>query len=185
LRLASVNTPPDTSAKSDTPAGVLDRADQIGRWVENSLLATLLISMIGLASAQIFLRNFSDGGFVWADEALRLMVLWVAMLGAVAAARDDRQIAIDVLSRFMPERPQLFTLAMMNLVTAGVSFVLAWYCFSFVSESYEYEDVVLGDYPAWVFQSILPVAFFLLGYRYVIWFIKRLVAFFRGGVASA
>jgi TRAP-type C4-dicarboxylate transport system permease small subunit len=158
--------------------GFLQRADQFGRWVENACLASLLIGMIFLASSQIFLRNFAGSGFPWADEALRLMVLWVAMLGAVAAARDDRQIAIDVLSRFMPVKPQLFTLAAMNLLTSIVSFTLAWYCFDFVSQSYAYEDLVLNDMPAWVFQSILPVAFFLLGYRYLIWTLRRLAAFF-------
>ncbi len=158
--------------------GLLARAEAAGRWIENISLAALLIAMILLASSQIFLRNFSTGGFPWADEALRLMVLWVAMLGAVAAARDDRQIAIDVLSRFMPEKPRLLTLAAMNALTSAVSFLLAWYCLVFVRESYAYEDVVLTDLPAWVFQAILPLAFGLLGYRYAIWALRRIVALF-------
>ncbi len=106
------------------------------------------------------------------------MLLWLALLGAVAAARDDRQIAIDVLSQFLPPRPQAFVLAAMNLLTSFVSFVLAWYSFSFVAESYQYGDVVLTDMPAWMFQSILPLAFFLLGYRYLIWTVRRVIIFF-------
>lgn len=157
--------------------GLLQTADKLGRFVENTCLSLLLFSMVGLASSQIFLRNFTGAGFSWADEALRLMVLWVAMLGAVAAARDDRQIAIDVLSRFMPEQAKRITLAAMNLFTAFLSGVLAWYCFEFVAESREYEDVVLGDLPAWVFQSIMPAAFFLIAYRYLIWAITRIVQF--------
>jgi TRAP-type C4-dicarboxylate transport system permease small subunit len=159
--------------------GFLQRADDFGRAIENSCLAFLLIGMILLASSQIFLRNFTGGGFPWADEALRLMVLWVAMLGAVAAARDDRQIAIDVLSRLMPPKWQLLTLSAMNLLTAIVCSLLAWYCLSFVADSYEYEDLVLSDMPAWVFQSILPLAFFLLAYRYFIWTLRRIVGFVK------
>jgi TRAP-type C4-dicarboxylate transport system permease small subunit len=165
------------NSEADNP-GFIQRADHFGRWLENSCLAVLLIGMICLASSQIFLRNFLGGGLPWADEALRLMLLWLALLGAVAAARDDRQIAIDVLSQFLPPRPQLFVLAAMNLLTSFVSFVLAWYSFSFVAESYQYGDVVLTDMPAWMFQSILPLAFFLLGYRYLIWTVRRVIMFF-------
>ena len=165
------------NSEADNP-GFIQRADHFGRWLENSCLAVLLIGMICLASSQIFLRNFLGGGLPWADEALRLMLLWLALLGAVAAARDDRQIAIDVLSQFLPPRPQAFVLAAMNLLTSFVSFVLAWYSFNFVAEAYRYGDVVLTDMPAWMFQSILPLAFFLLGYRYLIWTVRRVIMFF-------
>jgi TRAP-type C4-dicarboxylate transport system permease small subunit len=156
----------------------LQRAEKLGHWFENCCLAALLIGMVFLASSQIFLRNFLGSGFPWADEALRLMVLWLAMLGAVAAARDDRQIAIDVLSRFMKKKLQLLTLAAMNLLTSIVSIILSWHCFVFVSESYSYKDLVLNDLPAWIFQSILPLAFFLLAYRYFIWALRRISIFF-------
>lgn len=170
---------PASQDRSELDTSLLATADKAGRFIENLCLSLLLFGMVGLASSQIFLRNITGSGFSWADEALRLMVLWVAMLGAVAAARDDRQIAIDVLSRFMPEQAKRITLAAMNLFTATLSFILAWYCFEFVAESREYEDVVLGDLPAWVFQSVMPLAFGLIGYRYVIWAIKRIVEFFK------
>ena len=82
-------------------------ADRVGRWLENSLLSIVLVSMILLASGQIGLRNLFGSGFPWADEALRLLVLWVAMLGAVAASRENRHISIDILSRVLPERPRM------------------------------------------------------------------------------
>ncbi len=41
-------------------------------------------------------------------------------------------------------------------------------------ESREFEDQLLGGLPAWWFQSILPVSFLLIGYRYAIWFLRAL-----------
>jgi TRAP-type C4-dicarboxylate transport system permease small subunit len=58
--------------------------------------------MISLAFAQIVLRNGFDGGIVWADSLLRIMVLWIALIGAVVASRDQRHINIDLISRFLP-----------------------------------------------------------------------------------
>ena len=83
-------------------AAWLEQADRLGRAVENLALTLLLTGMLLLAGAQILLRNVGEGGFPWADEALRIMVLWLAMLGGLAASRDNRHIAIDALALILP-----------------------------------------------------------------------------------
>ena len=152
--------------------GFLARADRAGQFVENAALVAVLTAMIILAAAQIVLRNFMDSGFAWGDEALRLMVLWVAMLGAVAASRENRHIAIDALSRLMPEGFRPWVDVIVRAFTAAVSLVLAWYSWEFVAQSREFEDTLLDNLPAWWFQAILPVGFFLIGYRYAIWCLR-------------
>lgn len=163
----------DTKSRASDEAGLLNTVERIGRLIENLALVVILSGMILLASGQILLRNVFSGGFAWADEALRLMVLWVAMLGAVVASREDRHISIDVLARVLPDVIKRWTIALVNAFTAAVSYTLAWFSWEFVAESRMYEDRLLNDLPAWLFQSILPVAFFLIGYRYSIWFLRR------------
>ena len=63
--------------------------------LENIALISALISMLGIAVLQIFLRNFFDSGFLWAESFLRILVLWVAMLGAMVATREKNHISID------------------------------------------------------------------------------------------
>ena len=63
-----------------------ERADNAGRFAETALLSVILAAMILLATYQITLRNFFAAGLPWADEALRIMVLWLAMLGAARLA---------------------------------------------------------------------------------------------------
>lgn len=154
--------------------GLLARADRAGRFVENLALVVVLTAMILLAAAQIVLRNFLDSGFAWADEALRLMVLWVAMLGAVAASRQNRHVSIDALARVLPPTPRAWAAVVVRAFTSAVALVIAWYSLEFVLESREFEDQLLGGLPAWWFQSILPVSFLLIGYRYAIWFLRAL-----------
>jgi TRAP-type C4-dicarboxylate transport system permease small subunit len=54
------------------------------------LLVLLLLAMISLAFAQIVLRNGFDGGIIWADSLLRIMVLWIALIGAVVASQGSK-----------------------------------------------------------------------------------------------
>ena len=143
------------------------RAERFGRWLENGLLALVLFAMIGLAASQVLLRSVFGGGLAWADEALRLLVLWAAMLGAIAASRDNVHLRIDLLSRFLPTAWRRWTAVVVDLFAALVSAILAWYSWRFMTQAREFEDQVLGGWPAWYFQAILPVAFALIAYRYL------------------
>ena len=67
---------------------------------EDALLVILLSAMIALAGTQILLRNLLDTGFVWIDPMLRVLVLWLGLIGATVATRNDKHIQIDVLTRF-------------------------------------------------------------------------------------
>ncbi len=112
------------------------------------------------------------------------MVLWLAMLGGVAASRDNRHIAIDALARILPPRWQALTGSVIAALTAAVCFLIGWHAGIFVGEAREFGDQLLGELPAWVFQSILPVAFTLIGYRYSIWTLKRLRDLVTGEAAG-
>jgi len=153
---------------------VLKKAEALGCLLENIFLSTLLAGIIALAASQILLRWTGAGSFVWGDEAIRLMVLWIAMVAGIASARDDRHIAIDVLSRFLSPRGKSIAAVFVNLFTASVCLVLAWYGWRMVEYAIEGGDLFFSSLPAWIFQAIIPVAFLLMGYRYLIWFARRL-----------
>ncbi|TFG87873.1 MAG: TRAP transporter small permease [Chromatiales bacterium] len=155
-------------SESGPPAEASSRAERLGRQLENVLLGIVLFAMIGLAAAQVLLRGYLGSSLAWADEALRLLVLWSAMLGAVAATRDNVHLRIDLLSRFLPTVWQRATAVLVDVFAASVSALLAWYSWRFVAETREYGDQVLGNWPAWPFQAVLPAAFALIAYRYVL-----------------
>jgi len=142
--------------------------------IEDGLLAVLLIAMLLLASSQIFLRNFLDIGIAWADPLLRIMVLWLGLLGALAASRDNKHITIDVLTRMMSPRARQTTRIFTSLFTAIVTGIIAYHSVRFVVIEYQTGNTALSGIPAWQFEIILPIAFSLISLRYVIHFILRL-----------
>ena len=139
-----------------------------GRWLESTLLTLLLSGLILLASSQILLRNVFSTGLSWGDGLVRLMVLWLALIGAVAASRENKQIKIDLLSRSLSEPLQKLAAVVTNLFTAVVTGMLAWHSWRFVQDSRLYGDMLMDDWPAWIFQLILPLGFSLICYRYAL-----------------
>ena len=148
------------------------------------MLVLILTGMILLAAGQIVLRNFFGFGFIWADELLRMLVLWIAVAGAVAASRTDKHINIAVLDRFIPVKLGAAVKVIVDMFTAVVCFVVTWYSVDFVRTSYEYQDVLLGGVPAWILQLVLPVGFGLISWRYLLFALKHLVAAIRRGEST-
>lgn len=136
--------------------------------VEDATVALLLLMMIVLAVAQILMRNLADTSMVWVDPFLRVAVLWMALLGASIAARDNEHIAIDVATRYMPARFARWVAVFTSLCTAAICAVVAWYALRFVRDTHAYGDTAFADVPAWTCQAAIPVAFALIALRYVI-----------------
>lgn len=150
----------------------LDGMRRTGKWLEDAILVILLTAMVLLAAAQIFLRNFFDTGFSWSDELLRLLVLWLAVAGALAASRQDRHISIAVLDRWVPLSLKRFTRFILDVFTSSVCALIAWHSAAFVKTTHEYGDTMLGDFPAWILQLVLPVGFTLIAWRYAVFALK-------------
>lgn len=138
-----------------------------GRWLEDALLIGVFAAMLLSAIAQIVMRNFFDAGFAWIDPLHRVLVLWVAMLGAVTATREDRHISIDVLSRFAPARLLPWLKRVVAFATAIVCALLAWHTFRFVRDEYVFSDVEIAGLPVWIWQAILPLGFAVMTLRFL------------------
>ena len=135
--------------------------------LEDGLLVAALVGMLILALTQILLRNLFDSGLLWAESFLRVLVLWVAMLGAMAATRERRHISIDLLSRLLPSG-WLMPLRLLTLLfSAAVCATAAFYSLEYVS--YEYQDgaIAFANVPVWVCQAILPAGFAVMGLRFL------------------
>ena len=143
-------------------------------WLENGLMALLLTSMILLAFAQIMLRNVWDIGLSWSDPLLRIMVLWLGLLGAMAATRTRDHIAIDVLSRFLPPTWKRVSQQITDLFSALVCAVIAYHAYRFVMMEREDGMIAFANIPAWVCEAILPIGFGVMTLRYLFSFVLDL-----------
>ncbi len=158
----------------------LARLDQAGRLVENVLLVTLLGGMMLVAVGQVIAREIFETGFFWAGELVRLMVLWLAMVGSIAACRENRHIRIDAISHLLSDRAVGIVRMLVDTFAAVVCGVIAWNAWRYLQLEIEFEDTVLIDTPAWVAHLVVPVAFALLSYRFVVLVLQTAVENFVG-----
>jgi TRAP-type C4-dicarboxylate transport system permease small subunit len=147
--------------------GETHRALALIHRVEDIVLALLLGAIVLLAPIQIVLRNFFDAGWIWADPFLRVLVLWVALFGAIAASRQDKQIAVDVVSKFLSPRAKGVVGSLTGLFTSFVCGVVAYHSWLFVAGERAFGSMAFGDVPAWLCEIVIPFAFAVIAVRHL------------------
>lgn len=148
--------------------GLVDRLERWGTAAENAALVILLGALMLLAVGQIAMRVFFSFGFIWADELVKLLVLWIALVASIAASRSNRHLRIDVLSNFVAAKYARFPRLIVDAFAAIMCGVLAWQSWRYVQLTIEFEDTVLVDLPAWIAYGILPLSFGLMCYRFLL-----------------
>ncbi len=146
--------------------------------IEDAILISLLLIMISMAVLQIFLRNFFDSGIVWGDSLVRVLVLWIGLIGAMAASRTDNHISIDVISRYLPENIKKLITMVIYFFTAVITALMAWFSLSFVLMERADGMTAFAQVPAWVCESIIPVAFGIISIRYFLFFFNHCAKLF-------
>ena len=152
--------------------GYLEKIDNAIARAEGWLLIVLLITMIGLAFLQVMLRNFFQSGINWADTFNRHLVLWVGFLGASLAAKQNRHITIDVLSRLVPEYWKKYITVIINTTGTIICGFLTNASFQFVQIEREMGAILFLNVPTWTMEIIIPIGFGMLTFRFFLHFVN-------------
>lgn len=138
------------------------------KFLEDAALIAILTAMILLAASQVTLRNVWSSGFAWADPLLRILVLWLALLGAMAATRDQNHISIDVLSKFLPTCLKKPARMMIQLFSAAICALLAWQGGRLVWLDYREATIAFASVPSWMCELIIPFGFGIISLRFLV-----------------
>jgi C4-dicarboxylate transporter, DctQ subunit len=136
--------------------------------IESALLIGLLLSTILIAVAQIILRNLFDIGLFWAESYIRISVLWVVLLGATIASRNNEHIAIDFFVHKMNDKIRSITQRITNFFSATLCFVIAYHSLVFIQSEYEDGSIAFGAIPNWFCEAIIPFTFAMIAMRYLV-----------------
>lgn len=136
--------------------------------LEDGLLAALLLLLLLLAVAQIAMRWVADTGWLEGETVQRTLVLWIALLGALGAARERRHLALDLLPRLLPPRGRRIVWALAQLIAAALCAVMAWYGWSLIELEREAPGILFVGVPTWAGMLVIPFGFAVLTLRFLI-----------------
>ncbi len=123
----------------------------------------LLIAILPIA--EIVLRATFSVGIPASGPLVQHLTLWVAFVGAMLAAREDKLLALATAS-FVPEgRWRRATRAFAAAVGAAASMLLFRGSLDLVLVEREAGTTLGAGIPTWIAETVLPVAFVVVGLR--------------------
>ena len=134
--------------------------------IENAILVGLLLIMIFVATGQIIMRNCFGIALSWGEVLVRILVLWIGMAGAMIASRKGNHIRIDLVARYLPNRFRNMAESFINLFSAVICTIVAYYASRFVISEFQYGGMAFANVPVWVCELIIPIAFWVISFRY-------------------
>lgn len=141
---------------------------------ESFLLVSTFLMVLLIAVTQILLRNVFDTGIIWADTFLRISVLWLGMIGALVASRNNNHISMNLGQKYLSKKNLIIVKIIIYFFTASICFIITWFGINLVQMEYEEAGLAFSNIPIWLTVSIIPIAFSIMGLRYLIFSILLL-----------
>lgn len=156
-----------------------DRADAIIDQVEHVLIVILLSLMILIAFVQIVLRNLFATGLSWGDPLIRNLVLWVGFIGAAIATREGKHITIDLIGRRTSSREKILIDTIIQFFSFFICVLLTYAAGKFINNEAHIGTTTFLGIPAWLPQTILPVTFGVMAFRFGLQCVKSFLLSIR------
>jgi TRAP-type C4-dicarboxylate transport system permease small subunit len=169
---------------------ILARIDTAIARLEGWLLILFLSLMVSLTFLQVLLRslfiyahmgwaNDLMGSIDWAEPFVRLLVLWVTLLGASLITGENKHIKIDLLSQIVPEpwRPSLDVV--LSLAGALVTALMFKASLFYVETEMSFGGMLFLNVPNWIGQVILPAGFLLICFRFLVRLLSSAIGIWR------
>ena len=162
-----MSTHPDGAAPA---SGGLFRAfdTAIGRvaMVADQLSALICAFLIVVTTFAVIVYQL-DISFVWLDDLLRMLLIWLVYLGTVSLCLSNDHISMDAVYLHMPPRLR----KVMDIIIALLGIALCSYIakigFDSMMQEIAYETFLASGYlPSWPQTLAIPLCFALMAVAY-------------------
>ncbi len=167
--------------------------DNVLARIEGWLIIAFLWLMVIFTFAQVCLRglythahfhwaNTLMGHLDWSEPFVRLLVLWLTLLGASLLTGENKHIKIDLFSTLLPPKWLPVRELILAIVCVFLSAVMLKVCMDYLKMEMEFGGTMFLNLPAWAGQFILPAGFGVILFRFLLRAIDQAVQVVRGNV---
>lgn len=159
----------DSSSESGIVLRVARRIDHGLALLEKQLLAWGIILMAVNTIGNVAMRLAFSSSFFFTEELNQFLIVLVTFVGTSAAARQGRHIRMSALTDMIPTRQRRFMFAFIQVVTAVVLAMLAWYATQYILRIQGLGRVTPAmQVPVWLTLLWLPLGLGLTSLQFLI-----------------
>ena len=119
--------------------------------------------MIILAFVEVVRRYLLGKSFLWADDLIRYLIIYVGFVGGAAAYKDNNLASLDLLTRHFPPKVQIILEILVNTVVTAIIVFLLYYSVGAVQAPSIKNSVGVGlKIALWIPYMALPIGFVVM-----------------------
>ena len=131
-----------------------------------------VFAMTGILILQVFCRYVLDASLSWSEELSRYLMIWTAMLGAVAVLDETDFVSFRWIVNLMSTRVQNIVRVFMILSSLVFLCVMQWYGTKLAIHNMKQLSPALYMPIGWVYAA-MPAGCFLIAIRLIIEIFKK------------
>jgi TRAP-type transport system small permease protein len=133
------------------------------------LAALILLAMVVIVTADVLLRNTTNGGISWANEVTEYALYVITLLTAPWLLRRGQHVRLDIILTIVPARVAWLMEAASDALGFLLSVVLVRYGAGMTYDSARLGAITIKNlvFPEWWLLAPLPITFALLAIEFV------------------
>lgn len=123
-----------------------------------------LFVLVIITIAAVFMRYVANAPLQWTEEVSGLLMIWIVMMGGVAAEREDQHLSIPLLPEALPRRIGLAINIVISAFSIFVLLYMAWLAWELASRAQYKLTQILGVSWFWIDIAVSVGAVFMAIY---------------------
>lgn len=123
------------------------------KWIATAIFGTQCVVML----LQIFMRRIVNRPFVWAEDLVVLLFVWLTYLGAAILYSNGKLITVDLFVMALPKKAKIVTSALVDILVAVFSLYVFIQATQFLSRQIQLGHKLGGalGLPSWTMTAAL------------------------------
>lgn len=123
------------------------------------ITVVLMLSMVGVVSYQVFMRQFFNRPPIWGEEVSITLMIWFVFLGIILGLEEDLHIGITMLVSKLPPKWQHVLRVFVHGLILLLAFLFVYYGYNLTSRIMDFGTVLTATrWPAAIHYFAVPVA---------------------------
>ena len=123
------------------------------KWIATVIFGTQCVVML----LQIFMRRIVNRPFVWAEDLVVLLFVWLTYLGAAVLYSNGKLITVDLFVMALPKKAKALTSALVDILVAVFSLYIFIQAMQFLGRQIQLGHKLGGalGLPSWTMTTAL------------------------------
>lgn len=149
----------DASSETDNPPALFGHV----LTAIKVLIGILMLSAIAINFANVIARRLFDAPFVWAEEILVFIIVWMVYTGAVLISWQGKHLAMDLVSSRLRGLPGIVMQMLSATIVMALSIFVVSHSYGIILTFMETDQrSIAADIPMYVPHLAIPLGFVLI-----------------------